>query len=254
MYFTIKTKFRQGFTLVELLVVISIIALLLAILMPALSAARSQSQRAICKAGMHQIGIAMSAYTSHNQSKYPMSNFYNYPISTIAPEAGSLFVADVLKPYIKEMIMFLCPANPGFAKGGWVAEYKAGRVYRDQEARPFIGYNYFGNYPYEYYYINHPLGVGESWLKLNMTRDELALFKKGLIYPTKDTGKRCKLFQDVVSYDDPSQNLAGLVVNRTVIQTSHESPNSLYTDGSVMPNKISELTLVAKRTIFGTRW
>ena len=251
MYITIKTKVRHGFTLVELLVVISIIALLLAILMPALNSARQQAKRTICKAGMHQIGIAVGGYSSENKSKYPRANFYNYPISSDPPV--DLFVASALKPYMKEMVMFLCPANQGFVTGGWVKEYKAGRVFLDHMNRPFIGYNYFGNYPYDTL-VQPTDAARKSWLKSYFTRDELALFKSGTIYPTKDTGKRCKLFQDVVSYDDPSQGLAGLVVAGTVIQTSHESPSSLYTDGSVTSCKIKELTLVARRTIFGTRW
>ena len=62
---------RHGFTLVELLVVISIIALLMAILMPALSRARELGRRVVCAGNMRQIGIAMHAYASINDDKLP---------------------------------------------------------------------------------------------------------------------------------------------------------------------------------------
>ncbi|UCC23708.1 MAG: type II secretion system protein, partial [Planctomycetota bacterium] len=53
---------KHAFTLVELLVVISILALLMAILMPGLSKARSLAKRSVCSNNLRQIGIALTAY------------------------------------------------------------------------------------------------------------------------------------------------------------------------------------------------
>jgi prepilin-type N-terminal cleavage/methylation domain-containing protein len=65
---------RKAFTLVELLVVISIIALLLSIMMPALQKARELSRRVTCTARLHQQGIALSAYgVSYNKFPPPVS-------------------------------------------------------------------------------------------------------------------------------------------------------------------------------------
>lgn len=54
---------RKGFTLVELLAVISIVVILAALLMPALGAARQAAQTASCSSNLHQIGVAFELYS-----------------------------------------------------------------------------------------------------------------------------------------------------------------------------------------------
>jgi prepilin-type N-terminal cleavage/methylation domain-containing protein/prepilin-type processing-associated H-X9-DG protein len=79
---------RSAFTLIEILVVISIIAVMLAILMPALSHAREQGKRAVCMSNMRQIGTAMVAYLDDGHDNLPWtfvfyidrgSRFHFYP-------------------------------------------------------------------------------------------------------------------------------------------------------------------------------
>ena len=62
---------REAFTLVELLVVISIIALLASFLLPGLSRAREYAYFTTCKSTLRQIGIGLTIYAGDNRGKMP---------------------------------------------------------------------------------------------------------------------------------------------------------------------------------------
>ena len=65
---------ENGFTLVELLVVISIIAVLIAILLPTLKEARRHAGLITCSSNLKQIGIGLSAYAIDVNGEYPVSS------------------------------------------------------------------------------------------------------------------------------------------------------------------------------------
>ena len=87
---------QLGFTLVELLVVIGIIALLISILLPALGKARGQASSLVCLSNQRQIGIAFQLYAGVHKGSLPF--FYWSPP---APATGATDWGFLILPYVK---------------------------------------------------------------------------------------------------------------------------------------------------------
>jgi prepilin-type N-terminal cleavage/methylation domain-containing protein/prepilin-type processing-associated H-X9-DG protein len=117
----------RGFTLVELLVVIGIIALLISILLPSLARARAHANTVKCATQLRQIGLAMVMYANDNKGFTPA--YYN-PAGTFAVASLGTFVGSahpappsgpgtlVLEPigtgrqaYLKTADVFFCPED-----------------------------------------------------------------------------------------------------------------------------------------------
>ncbi|NLX05426.1 MAG: prepilin-type N-terminal cleavage/methylation domain-containing protein [Phycisphaerae bacterium] len=99
----------SAFTLIELLVVVAIIAVLVAILLPALGAARDQSSTVVCQSNLRQLGMIFAFY----------GNDYNDYVATNAVAPGGSRWYDVLAEYqatrridVTLSKVTICPVNP----------------------------------------------------------------------------------------------------------------------------------------------
>jgi prepilin-type N-terminal cleavage/methylation domain-containing protein len=101
---------ENAFTLVELLVVIAIIGILVALLLPAIQAAREAARRSQCLNNMRQIGIALTNYES-TKKQYPPAATQRYGYD---PKTGAAYSGDptmfswisILLPYVEEAAIY----------------------------------------------------------------------------------------------------------------------------------------------------
>jgi prepilin-type N-terminal cleavage/methylation domain-containing protein/prepilin-type processing-associated H-X9-DG protein len=101
-------KTRSGFTLIELLVVIAIIALLMGILMPALSRVKEQARTITCRSNLNQYGIGLRMYLDENDYFFPETSKWMSSTTSGWVKQGEIPDGQ-LWPYIKAIDCHMCP-------------------------------------------------------------------------------------------------------------------------------------------------
>ena len=125
-------KLLRAFTLIELLVVIAIIAILAAMLLPALSKAKARAQNTVCINNMKQWGLAFRMYTDDNNDVVPEEGNVGSPVidpvnidawyNSITPYIGSQTLSNLYRqsppnpPVNGTKSIFVCPGAPDYRK------------------------------------------------------------------------------------------------------------------------------------------
>lgn len=184
---------RRGFTLVELLVVVAIVALLIGLLLPALRRARDAGRAAACLSNERQIGIAWGAYLA-DFDKFPWGSeehyerkarsgwggvhWYGWDGGQAHEEAQFLAAARPVNPYLGEDLVaeavariFRCPSDSGVGIYGhpeqeiWWKDFGAGNRSGEGDETVFgmLGNSYGANMFMYTRWVNRQPVTGPWW-------------------------------------------------------------------------------------------
>lgn len=133
----------RAFTLVELLVVISVVAVLMGFLMPALARARQQGKTVVCLSNLRQMAIASQVYISNNDGSYPIAYTSQYVSPLSVSYAWDFTTTTNWDTYEQKVIPGLLWAGDTIEKIQQCPSFTGSANWLED---PYTGYNYNTSY------------------------------------------------------------------------------------------------------------
>ena len=210
---------RSGFTLVELLVILAIVAILASLLLPALARAKERGRRAVCLSNLSQLLKACTMYAMDNEDKFfparqGSKQIALSPLDTRTASSVGLFGT-----------IWTCPNRPNFP------------IYEAGDDQWLIGYQYFGGITN----WNTPRGVlpSRSPIKLSSSNPIWVLAADATMKVQKVWGGGPQMFADMPAHQNSEKQ--------------PEGGNQVYIDGSARWIPFEDMYFVHTWQNFGGR-